>query len=77
MKIACCDTTKVPKTAKGTLGMFVIDFGFEREILEEGTKRILKCGIKVRASHNQSLQEKKIKLERNLRSHLFEKPSQS
>ena len=59
MKIACCDTTKAPKTAKGTLGMFVIDFGFEREIIEEGTKRILKCGIKVRASHNQSLQEKK------------------
>ena len=29
LKIACRDVSKVPKTAEGTLGMYIIDFGFE------------------------------------------------
>jgi hypothetical protein len=35
LRIACRDVTKVRKTAKGTLGLYIIDFGFEREVLLE------------------------------------------
>lgn len=47
LRIACRNVSKVPKTAKGTLGMYIIDFGFEREIMEEGNERMLRSGIKV------------------------------
>ena len=30
LRIACRDVSKVPETAEGTLGMYIIDFGFER-----------------------------------------------
>jgi hypothetical protein len=36
LRIACRDVTKVPKIAEGTLGMYIIDFGFERELPEIG-----------------------------------------
>lgn len=38
---------RVPKTAEGTLGLYVIDFGFEREVPVSGGDRTLKSGIKV------------------------------
>jgi hypothetical protein len=47
IKIACRDVTRVPKTAKATLGMCITDFGFEREIPEAKGDKILKSGIKV------------------------------
>lgn len=47
LKIACRDITKVPKTAEGVLGLTVYDFGFEREILDDGKEKFLKSGIKV------------------------------
>lgn len=47
LRIACRDVTKVPKTAKGTLGLYIIDFGFEREVPIGGGDRTLKSGIKV------------------------------
>lgn len=47
MRIACRDVTRVPRTAEGALGMYVIDFEFEREVPGEGAERVLKSGIKV------------------------------
>lgn len=47
LKIACRDVSNVPKTVEGTLGMSLYDFGFEREIFEEGNEKILKSGIKI------------------------------
>lgn len=47
LKIACRDVSKVPKSAEGTLSMYIIDFGFEREMAEEGGEKVLKSGIKV------------------------------
>lgn len=45
LRIACRDVTKVPKTAEGAMGMFLIDFGFEREVTEGGNEKVLKSGI--------------------------------
>lgn len=45
LKIACRNVAKVPRTAEGTLGMYVIDFGFEREVPEESGDKVLKSGI--------------------------------
>lgn len=47
MRIACRDVTRVPKTAEGTLGLYIIDFGYEREIPEDRSERTLKSGIKI------------------------------
>jgi len=47
LKIACRDVSKVPKTVEGTLGMYIIDFEFEREVPEGKGERMLKSGIKV------------------------------
>lgn len=47
MRIACVDITKVQRTFKGTLGMLLHDFTFEREVVEEGKEKSLKGGIKV------------------------------
>lgn len=47
MKIACRDVQKVPKVAEGTLGMFIHDFTFEREVQKEEAGRILSSGILV------------------------------
>jgi hypothetical protein len=39
VKIACREVAKVPETAKGTLGLMIYDFFFEREVyVEEGGK---------------------------------------
>jgi len=45
LKIACRDVFGVPKTAEGTLGLYIIDFVFEREVPEEKSERTLKSGI--------------------------------
>lgn len=50
MKIACRDVFKVPKTAESTLGLFLHDFTFEREVYEENKEKVLKSGIKVSES---------------------------
>jgi hypothetical protein len=41
MKIACRDVTKVPRTPKGTVGIYVKDFIFERELQVENTIKTL------------------------------------
>lgn len=41
MKIACRDVTKVPRTAEGTVGIYVKDFIFERELQVENTIKTL------------------------------------
>lgn len=38
MKIACRDVTEVPRVAKEALGMFIIEFGFEREVKRKALK---------------------------------------
>lgn len=47
VKIACRDLQKVPSTAKGTLGLCIHDFGFEREIQEDSAVKNLFGGIVV------------------------------
>jgi hypothetical protein len=47
VRIACRDLQKVPATAKGSLGLCIHDFGFEREVQEENTVKTLTSGIKV------------------------------
>ena len=47
MRIACRDILKVPSIAKGTLGLYLHDFIFEREVPEEDSMKTLKSGIKV------------------------------
>lgn len=43
--------SKVPRTVEGTLGMHIIDFGFEREVPDGGGDKVLKIGIKVSDEH--------------------------
>lgn len=47
VKIACKDIQKVPRFAEGTLGLYVKDFIFEREVEEGDTMKTLSSGIKV------------------------------
>jgi hypothetical protein len=47
VKIACRDVHKVPRTAEGTLGIYLHDFIFEREIQEGQTIKTLNSGIKI------------------------------
>jgi hypothetical protein len=47
LMIACRDATRVPKTAEGTLGLQLIDFGYEREIPDDNGSKVLKSGIVV------------------------------
>lgn len=47
MKIACRDVAKVPRTAEGTLGLYVKDFIFEREVQSDDPIQTLTSGIKV------------------------------
>jgi hypothetical protein len=47
MRIARMDVTKVPRTATSTLGMFIHEFIYEREVLVEEGEKTLKSGIKV------------------------------
>jgi hypothetical protein len=47
LRIACRDVSRVPKTAEGTLGLYIINFVFERAVPEEKSKRTLKSGIRI------------------------------
>jgi hypothetical protein len=47
LMIACRDVTRVPKTKEGTLGLQLIDFGYEREIPDDNDSKVLKSGIVV------------------------------
>jgi hypothetical protein len=47
VKIAYRDLQKVPSTAEGTLGLYIHDFGFEREVPEDGSIKTLSSGIVV------------------------------
>lgn len=47
MRIACRDITKVPRTAESTLGLFIHDFSFEREINDGNQEDLLKNGIRI------------------------------
>lgn len=47
VKIAYRDFQKVPSTAEGTLGLYIHDFGFEREVPEDGSIKTLSSGIVV------------------------------
>jgi hypothetical protein len=48
LKIACREVARVPKSAEGTLGMEIVDFGFTREMAEESGPKVLKSGIVIR-----------------------------
>lgn len=39
LKIACRDTTKVPKIVEAFLGMYLMVFEFEREVTEDGIEK--------------------------------------
>jgi hypothetical protein len=43
LRIACRDVTKVPKTAEGILGMYVIDFGKSKSL---AMRRLLRVALK-------------------------------
>lgn len=71
LRIACRDVSRVPKIAESTLGMYLIDFGFEREILEESRPKILKSGIKV-GEHDHPPPTKKSRSELTFATHQVE-----
>lgn len=47
VKIACRDVHRVPKTAEGSLGLYLYDFTFEREVQGTETVRTLSSGIQI------------------------------
>jgi hypothetical protein len=47
VRIACRDITEVPRTAESTLGLFLHDFTFEREVEIEAPTRTLQSGIRI------------------------------
>lgn len=47
MKIACRDILKVPRVAEGNLGIYIHDFIFEREVVEDDPSRVSASGTKV------------------------------
>jgi hypothetical protein len=47
LNIACRDVSKVPKSTKGTLGLCLYDFGFEREIPKDDNAKAVKATVKV------------------------------
>lgn len=47
MRIACMDVTKVHRTARSTLGLFIHEFTYEREVEVDESEKTLKSGIKV------------------------------
>jgi hypothetical protein len=53
MRIACRDITKVPRKAKGTLGLAIHYFIFEREVQQSESGRVLSSGIRVGESDTQ------------------------
>lgn len=59
MKIACRDVKRVPKTTEGTLGLHVIDFGFERELAEDSSPKMPKSGIVVSEDSQPPLKKSK------------------
>lgn len=47
MKITYRDILKVPRVAEGNLGIYIHDFIFEREVVEEDPGRVSSSGTKV------------------------------
>lgn len=47
-RIACRDVTRVPRMAEGTLGIYVFDFHFEREVLDEEEPAEFQSEVKVK-----------------------------
>lgn len=59
VRIACRDITKVPKTAEAYLGMYLMEFEFEREVPEENTGKSVKNGSVVRNEDQPSAKKSK------------------
>lgn len=76
MRIACRDITKVPRTAESTLGLYLKDFHFEREVEIDGSERTLNSGIKV-TEGDQPPPHKKYKADDNNGKWLDNKGGQS
>lgn len=55
LKIACREVARVPRTAEGTLGLEIIDFGFERELPDDAGPKVLKSGIVGISNHLQKI----------------------
>lgn len=53
-RIARMDVTKVPRTARSTLGLFIHEFVYEREVEVDQNEKILKSGIRVGDKDHQS-----------------------
>lgn len=53
MRIACRDVTKVPRTAQSTLGLFIHEFTYEREVEVEENEKMFKGGIRVSSNDQQ------------------------
>jgi hypothetical protein len=53
MRIACQDVTKVPRTAQSTLGLFIHEFTYEREVEVEENEKMFKGGIRVSSNDQQ------------------------
>jgi len=58
MRIPCRDVTKVPRKAEGTLGLYIHEFIFEREVQESDSGKMLSSGIRVGTSDSQPPQKK-------------------
>jgi hypothetical protein len=46
-RIACMDVTVLPRTTQSTLGLFIHEFVYEREVKVDQNKKMLKSGIRV------------------------------
>jgi hypothetical protein len=65
MRIACMDVmTKVPRTARSTLGLFIHEFTYEREVEVDESEKTLKSGIKVSGKNHQPTPKKSRNIEK-------------
>ncbi|KAL5665135.1 hypothetical protein ACJX0J_025243, partial [Zea mays] len=58
-RIACRDVTAVPGVVEGSLGLFLYDFFFEREIHSEEDEQSLETGIRVDDSYQKAAKRSK------------------